>query len=158
MPKDSPQPPRAPRPLGNLEREESQLWRWALWFMIFLAAALAALLWERLETIPYQLRAIPIGVLALSILFAIYASGRQREVTELKGLLRGLQEHVGAAPSEEQLDQLSQVIMRSQRSFKELIDAIDDPACAVSLDGTVRTVNRRVAEIIGRTFSELVGN
>lgn len=125
--------------------------------MIFLAAALAALLWERLETIPYQLRAIPIGVLALSILFAIYASGRQREVTELKGLLRGLQEHVGAAPSEEQLDQLSQVIMRSQRNFKELIDSMDDPACALALDGTVRTVNKRITELTGLHYSELVG-
>jgi two-component system, cell cycle sensor histidine kinase and response regulator CckA len=125
--------------------------------MIFLAAALAALLWERLENIPYQLRAIPIGVLALSILFAMYAYGRRREVGELKGLLRGLQEHVGAAPSEEQLDQLSQVIMRSQRNFKELIDSMDDPACAVSLDGTVRTVNKRVTELTGLSYSELVG-
>src|SRR5580698_4823160 len=106
---------RTPRPPGNLEREESQLWRWALLFMVFLAVALAALLWERLESVPYSLRAIPIGVLILSILFAVYAYGRRREVSELKGLLRGLQ-HVGAAPSEEQLDQLSQVILRSQRN------------------------------------------
>jgi PAS domain S-box-containing protein len=125
--------------------------------MIFLAVALAALLWERLEGIPYSLRAIPIGVMALSILFAVYAYGRRREVSELKGLLRGLQEHVGAAPSEEQLDQLSQVIMRSQRNFKELIDSMDDPACAVSLDGTLRTVNRRVTELTGLTYSQLVG-
>jgi len=157
MTPDPSQPPRPPHQPGSLEREESQLWRWALWFMIFLATALAALLWERLENIPFSLRAIPVGVLALSILFAIYASGRQREVTELKSLLRGLQEHVGAAPSEEQLDQLSQVIMRSQRNFKELIDSMDDPACAVSLDGTIRTVNRRVTEITGLTYSGLVG-
>jgi PAS domain S-box-containing protein len=148
--------PRPPRPPGNLEKEESQLWRWLLGFMILLAVALAGLLWERLENIPYSLRAIPIGVLILSFLFAAYAYGRRREVSELKGLLQGLQEHVGAAPSEEQLDQLSQVIMRSQRSFKELIDSFDEPACAVSLDGTVRTVNKRVAELTGLTFSELV--
>src|SRR5271165_3208850 len=150
--------PRAPRPAENLEKEESQLWRWALWFMIFLSVALAALLWERLENIPLQLRAIPIGVLVLSILFAVYAYGRRREVSELKGLLRDLQEHVGAAPSEEQLDQLSQVIQRSQRNFKELIDSIDDPACAVSLDGTLRTVNKRITEIAGLPYSELVGH
>jgi len=125
--------------------------------MLLLAVALTALLWERLEAIPYQLRAIPIGVLALSVLFAVYAAGRRREVGELKGLLRGLQEHVGAAPSEEQLDQLSQVIMRSQRSFKELIDSFDEPACAVSLDGTLRTVNKRVAEMTGMPYPELVG-
>src|SRR5579862_1773300 len=147
---------RAPRPPGNLEREESQLWRWALLFMVLLAAALAALMWERLENVPYSLRAIPVGILVLSILFAVYAYGRRQEVSELKGLLRGLQEHVGAAPSEEQLDQLSQVIMRSQRSFKELIDSFDEPACALSLDGTLRTVNKRVAELTGLPYSELV--
>src|SRR6201993_2041603 len=149
-------PPR-PNPPGNLDREESQLWRWVLLFMIFLSVALVALLWERLENIPFQLRAIPIGIVFLSILFAAYAYGRRREVSELKGLLRGLQEHVGAAPSEEQLDQLSQVIMRSQRNFKELIDSFDDPACAVTLDGTLRTVNRRVTELTGLTYTELVG-
>jgi len=152
-----PKNPRPTRPPDNLEREESQLWRWALGFMVLLSAALAALLWERLENIPYQLRAIPIGVLGLSILFAAYAYGRRREVSELKGLLHGLQEHVGAAPSEEQLDQLSQVILRSQRNFKELIDSFDDPAFAVSLDGTLRTVNKRLAEITGKSYSELVG-
>src|ERR1700745_3265620 len=125
--------------------------------MVLLAVALAGLLWERLEDIPFQLRAIPIGVLVLSILFAVYAYGRRREVSELKGLLHGLQEHVGVAPSEEQLDQLSQVILRSQRNFKELIDSFDDPACAVSLDGTLRTVNRRVTELTGLTYTELVG-
>ena len=152
----SPDPSRTPR-RGNLEHEESQLWRWALGFMVLLSFALAGLLYERLENIPFSLRAIPFGILALSILFAVYAYGRQREVGELKGLLRGLQDHVGAAPSEEQLDQLSQVIMRSQRNFKELIDSFDDPACASSLDGTMRTVNKRITELTGLTYSELVG-
>ena len=157
MTPDPNQPQRAALPQGNLDREESQLWRWALGFMILLAFALAGLLWERLEAIPYQLRALPIGVLILSILFAVYAYGRRREVSELKGVLRGLQEHVGAAPSEEQLDQLSQVIMRSQRNFKELIDSFDDPACAVALDGTIRTVNKRVTELTGLSYTDLVG-
>src|SRR3974390_3154002 len=150
-------PQRPIRPSGNLDREESQLWRWILGFMLLLAVALTVLLWERLEAIPYQLRAIPIGILVLSILFAVYAYGRRQEVSELKGLLRGLQDHVGAAPSEEQLDQLSQVIMRSQRNFKELIDSLDDPACAVSLDGPLRTVNKRVSDLTGLPYSELVG-
>ncbi|HEX4782818.1 MAG TPA: PAS domain S-box protein [Candidatus Sulfotelmatobacter sp.] len=157
MSSTSPNAPRATRPPDHLEREESQLWRWALGFMILLAVALAGLLWERLENIPFSLRAIPIGILVLSILFAVYAYGRRREVSELKGLLHGLQEHVGAAPSEEQLDQLSQVILRSQRNFKELIDSFDDPACAISLDGTLRTVNKRITEITGVTYSELIG-
>ena len=145
----------SPRAPGNLEKEESQLWRWALGFMLLLAVALTALLWERLEAIPYQLRAIPIGILALSVLFAVYAYGRKREVNELKDVLRGLQEHVGAAPLRATRS-ISQVIMRSQRNFKELIDSIDEPACAFALDGTLGTVNRRVTELIGLPYSELV--
>jgi two-component system NtrC family sensor kinase len=125
--------------------------------MILLAAGFAYLAWERLETLPYHLGPAALGVLVLSVLLAVYAYGRRREVTELKTLLHGLQEHVGAAPSEEQLDQLSQVIMRSQRSFKELIDSFDDAACAVSLDGTMRTVNRRISELAGQTYQGLVG-
>lgn len=154
---NNPTAERAPVSPTNLEKEESQLWRWVLGFLVLLAVALAGLLWERLSGIPYELRAIPIGVLALSILFAVYAYGRRREVSDLKVLLRGLQERSGPVPTEEQLDQLSQVIMRSQRSFKELIDSIDDPACAMSLDGTLRTINKRITDLTGMAYPELVG-
>ena len=132
--------PRSQRPPGHLEQEETRLWRLALLFMVLLAVALAVLVWERLQSIPYHLGAIAPGLLILSVLFAAYAYGRRREVSELQVLLKDLQDRVGVTPSEDQLDQLSQVILRSQRNFKELIDSFDDPACAVSLDGTLRTV------------------
>jgi PAS domain S-box-containing protein len=99
-----------------------------------------------------------LGVLVLSVLLAVYAYGRRREVVELKLLLQDLQEQVGTAPSEEQLDQLNEMIARSQRNFKELIDSIDDTACAVSLDGTLRTVNKRVSELMGLPYTSIVGH
>jgi PAS domain S-box-containing protein len=145
------------RPPQKLEREESQLWRWILLFMVLLAAGFAALAWERLETLPYHLGPLAVGVLALSVLLAVYAYGRRKEVSELKLLLQDLQEHVGAAPSEEQLDQLSDMIARSQRNFKELIDSLEDAACAASLDGTLRTVNKSVAELMGLPYNAIVG-
>ena len=49
------------------------------------------------------------------------------------------------------------MIPRSQRNFKELIDSIDDAACAVSLDGTLRTVNKRVSELVGLPYTAIVG-
>src|ERR1700679_2567623 len=131
MTEASPGTPRRSRPPQNLEREESQLWRWILLFMVLLAAGFAVLAWERLETLPYHLGPVAVGVLVLSVLLAVYAYGRRKEVGELKILLEDLQQHVGAAPSEEQLDQLNEMIARSQRNFKELIDSIDDAACAV---------------------------
>jgi PAS domain S-box-containing protein len=48
--------------------------------------------------------------------------------------------------------------MRSQRSFKELIDSFDDVACAISLDGTFRTVNRRLTGLLGIQYAEVVGH
>jgi len=153
-----PETPQRSRPPQNLEREESQLWRWILLFMVLLAAGFAALAWERLQSLPYHLGPMAVGVLVLSVLLAVYAYGRRKEVGELKLLLRDLQEHVGAAPSEEQLDQLNDLIARSQRSFKELIDSFDDAACAVSLDGTLRTVNKSVSELMGLPYTAIVGH
>src|SRR6516225_313134 len=146
------------RSSDHLEREENRLWRLAMWFLVLLAVALSALLWERLESVPYHLGAIAPGLLLLAVLFAAYAYGRKREVSDLKVLLKDLQDRVGVTPSEDQLDQLSQVIMRSQRSFKELIDSFDDVACAISLDGTFRTVNRRVTDLLQVQYAQIVGH
>ena len=157
MMQNSSSAPRPSKPPQNLEREESQLWRWILLFMVLLAAGFAALAWERLESLPYHLGPMALGVFLLSILLAVYAYGRRKEVGELKVLLQDLQQHVGAAPSEDQLDQLNEMIARSQRSFKELIDSLDDAACAVSLDGTLRTVNKKVSELVGLPYTAIVG-
>ena len=143
---------------SRLEREESQLWRWALGLLVLLAAAVAALSWQELKDLPYRLWAIPAGLFALAVLFAAYAFGRKREVAELKKILKSFQNQAGTTPSEEQIDQLGQLIMRSQRNFKELIDSLDDVALAISLDGTLRTVNRRITEILGVPYSQLVGH
>jgi PAS domain S-box-containing protein len=155
---DESQPQKSSEPPNRLEHEENQLWRWALGLLVLMAAAVAALSWEDLKDLPYRLWAIPSGLFLLAILFATYAFGRKREVTELKHILKGFQNHGGVTPSEEQLDQLGQLILRSQRNFKELIDSLDDVALAIALDGTLRTVNRRMTEILGVTYNELVGH
>src|SRR5271157_4069072 len=148
-----------PGPVSNrLEREESQLWRWALGLLVLFAAAVALLSWQQLKDLPYRLWAIPAGLFALAVLFATYAFGRKREVSELQQILKGFQNQAGVTPSEEQLDQLGKLIMRSQRNFKELIDSMDDVALAISLDGTLKTVNRRTAEILGVPYAQLVGH
>jgi PAS domain S-box-containing protein len=152
-----PDPEKPSTPANRLEKEEGKLWRLALLFLILLATGFAALAWERLQALPYDLGAVAIGLIVLAVLFAAYVYGRRREVSELKHLLRDLEKRSGVAPSEEQLDQLSQVIARSQKSFKELIDSFDDVAFAMSLDGTVRTVNRRLAEMLGRSYTQIVG-
>ena len=142
---------------SHLEHEENRLFRWALWLLVLLAVAVALLSWERLQNLPYTLGAVPLGFLVLMVLFATYAYGRKREVSELKTLLRGLEERTSVVPSEERLDQLSQLLQRSQRNFKELIDSFDDVAFAVSLDGTLRTINRQFAALLGLTYQQIIG-
>jgi len=148
------------RPAGtstNLEQEEALLWRIALLFVVLLATGLAAESWERLQNLPYHLGLLPLGLLCIAIAFAGFAYGRRKRVTELQNLVRGLQERA-TAPSDEQLDQLGELIARSQRSFKDLIDSFDDIAFAASLEGKIKTVNRRVTELLGIPYSDVVGH
>ncbi len=151
----TPEPPSR----ANLEVEEARLWRFALWFVVLLAVSLVALSWERLETLPYHLGLIfAIAVPGVAIAFSAFTYGRRKQVAGLKDVIRDLEERAEAAPSEVQIDQLTQVIIKSQRSFKELIDSIDDVTIAVSLDGTLRTVNRRFAQLLGVPYQEIVGH
>lgn len=140
---------------SHLEKEENWLWRTALLFLILLATGLAAESWERLQDLPYHLGLLSIGVLFVALAFAGFAYGRRKRVSELKALVQDLQV---SAPTDQQLDQLGQIIARSQRSFKELIDSFDDVAFAVSLDGKLRTVNRRMAQLLGIAYTDLVGH
>jgi PAS domain S-box-containing protein len=157
MPEPEKHPARAGGAATNLEQEEAWLWRVALLFVVLLAAGLAVESWERLQNLPYHLGLLSIGVLCVAIAFAGFAYGRRKRVTELRNLVRGLQERV-TTPTDEQLDQLGELIARSQRSFKELIDSFDDIAFATSLDGKIKTVNRRVTELLGIPYADVIGH
>src|SRR6202795_2320684 len=154
-PEKPPTPPAA-KP-SNLDQEEAWLWRIALLFVVLLATGLAAESWERLQNLPYHLGLLSIAVFCVAITFAGFAYGRRKRVTELRSLVRGLQERA-TTPSDEQLDQLGELIARSQRSFKELIDSFDDIAFAASLDGKIKTVNRRETELLGIPYAEVIGH
>ena len=141
----------------TLEQEEAWLWRVALLFVVLLATGLAAESWERLQSLPYHLGLLAIAVFCVAMAFVGFIYGRRKRVAELKALVRGLQERV-SAPTNEQLDQLGEIIAKSQRSFKELIDSFDDVAFATALDGKIKTVNRRVTELLGIPYAEVIGH
>jgi PAS domain S-box-containing protein len=153
-----PEPAQPASTTGPLEKEEAKLWRLALLFVVLLATALAGVCWERLQSLPYHLGSLlPVAVICVAVAFSAFSYGRRKQVSELKNLVQNLKER-SIAPSEEQLDQLGQVIMRSQRSFKELIDSFDDVAFACSLDGTLRTVNRSVTELLAIPYAQIVNH
>jgi PAS domain S-box-containing protein len=157
MPETKKQPGLPAGTSTSLEQEDALLWRIVLLFVVLLATGLAAESWERLQNLPYHLGLLSLGLLCIAVAFAGFAYGRRKRVTELQNLVRGLQERA-TAPTDEQLDQLGELIARSQRSFKDLIDSFDDIAFAASLEGKVKTVNRRVTELLGIPYSDVVGH
>ena len=157
MAKQEQRPGHLPTTPEQLEKEETQLWRLAMLFVVFLATALAAVSWDRLQSLPFHLGSLPLAVLCVAICFAAFTYGRRQRVSELRELMQDLEQRA-SIPTEAQLDQLGQMISRSQRSFKELIDSFDDIAFAISVDGTLRTVNRRASEFLGVSYGEVVGH
>jgi len=68
-------------------------------------------------------------------------------------------EHPGAAPlSEGQFQKLVGVISRSQHSYRELIDNLDQAVFTLAVDGEVRVANRRLSETLGISFQDLIGH
>jgi two-component system NtrC family sensor kinase len=55
------------------------------------------------------------------------------------------------------LEELFHVVSRSQQGYRELIDSMDDVMFSATLDGEIRAVNQRFAELAELPFSELVG-
>jgi peptidoglycan/LPS O-acetylase OafA/YrhL len=100
MKEKKPEPGAAGRNPGHLEKEEARLWRLALLFVVLLATALAAVSWDRLQSLPYHLGLIlPIGVLCVAIAFSAFSYGRRKQVSELKALVQDLRERT-VVPSE----------------------------------------------------------
>jgi PAS domain S-box-containing protein len=58
-----------------------------------------------------------------------------------------------SAPS----DNLVDVLSRSQQSYRELIDNLDQAVFTLSLKGEIRVANRRLAEVFGVSFPDLIG-
>jgi PAS domain S-box-containing protein len=63
----------------------------------------------------------------------------------------------GGVP-EEQFQKLVEVISRSQHNYRELIDNLDQAVFTLSLTGEVRVANRRLCEILGVRFTDLIGH
>ncbi len=95
--------------------------------------------------------------MALVILFGAYTWKKTTEISELKGLMRGLDQKDSDLPSDHQLEQLFQMISKSQQGFRDLIDSFDDHLLALSLDGEIRAVNRSFAGLLGLPFQKIIG-
>ena len=153
-----PSNPDPSRRLEQLEHDERKLWRYVLLFVALLATGVGAASWERFESIASLYKLVPVVTVLLIFAFALYLASKRNQIAKLQGELRGMQQAAAAPATEYQLDQLAQVIQKSQRGFRDLIDSIDDVALGVGLDGTIRAANRAFANLLQLQFPEFVGH
>src|ERR1700682_5960318 len=143
--------------LAQFEKRQKELWRITFLILLVLATVFAATSWDTMRSLTHRYEALPIGLVILVVLFGMHVWKRSQEISELRGLVQGI-EHRDAEPaSEKQFDQLFERITRSQQGYRDLIDSFDDVLIALTLDGEIRAVNRRFAELVGAPYQDIVG-
>jgi len=144
--------------LSRLEREETKLWRLALMFIALLGVSLAAAAWQNLSELSERYRMVPISAATLAVALAYYTGRKRNQIAGLRASIQAeqAQEKPQPAKVEDDIEHLVDIIRRSQRGFRELVDSFDDVVVAVSMDGIIQASNRTFADILGLGFADFV--
>ena len=140
----------------QFERRQSELWWLTRGVLLLLALAYAWTSWDSVRSLAHGFEKLPVFLVLLIILFGLYTWRKTQELSEMRGLMRGLEQRV-EAPSEKQLGQLFEVISRSQQGYRDLIDSFDDVLLALTLEGQIRAVNRSFSDLVGMPFQQIIG-
>ena len=143
--------------LEQFDKRQSELWRITFLLLFILAVAFAVVSWDTIRSLAHRFEALIPGLVILVALFIVYAWTRTKEIAELRGLVRGIEQRDAIPPSDKQLDQLFEIIARSQQGYRDLIDSFDDVLLALSLEGDIRAVNRSFADLVGSNFQHIIG-
>jgi PAS domain S-box-containing protein len=141
----------------QFEKRQTELSRMMSILLVVITIVFAWLAWPTVRTLTQSSRTLTIGLVVLVALFVAYTWQRGSQIAELRGLVRGIEQRHAEPPSDKQLDQLFEVIARSQQGYRDLIDSFDDVLLALSLDGQVRAVNRSFADLVGLSFQQIIG-
>ena len=141
----------------RFEKRQSELWRLTFLVLFLLVLAYAWTSWNSIRNLTHHFEALPIGLVVLVALFTAYMWKKTREISELRGLLRGIEERDAQPPSDRQMDQLFEMISKSQQGYRDLIDSFDDLLLAVTLDGRIRAVNRSFSDLVETPFQQIIG-
>ena len=141
----------------RFEKRQNELWRLTFLILFLLVLAYAWTSWGSIRSLTHHFEALPIGLVVLVALFSAYMWKKTREISELRGLLRGIEERDAQPPSDRQMDQLFEMISKSQQGYRDLIDSFDDLLLAVTLDGKIRAVNRSFSDLVETPFQEIIG-
>jgi PAS domain S-box-containing protein len=143
--------------LDLFEKRQRELWRVTFLLLLSVSIGFAVVSWSTIRTLTQRLEPLLPGLVVIVVLFIAYAWKRTHEISELRGLVRGLEQHDAAPPSDRQLDQLFSVISRSQQGYRDLIDSFDDILIALTLEGEIRAVNRSFSDLVGASYQQIIG-
>jgi PAS domain S-box-containing protein len=142
----------------KFEKRQKELWRFTFAVLFVLAVFFAWTSWASIRSFASRYEALAhVLIVVVIALFGAYVWKKTQEISELRGLMRGMEHRDEAPPSEKQIDQLFSMISRSQQGYRDLIDSFDDVLLALSLDGQIRAVNRSFSDLVSSTFQELIG-
>src|SRR5437660_6320575 len=141
----------------QFEKRQRELWRWTMLVLFLLAVAYAWTSKDAVHSFAHGLESLPIWLVILVVLFAAYMWNKTREISELRGLMHGLEQRDAEPPSDKSLDLLFDILSRSQQGYRDLIDSFDDVLLALSLDGQIRAVNRSFSDLVKTPFQQLIG-
>src|ERR1700732_5278719 len=143
--------------LAQFEKRQKELCRITFLILLVLATVFAATSWDTLRSLTHRYEALPIGLVVLLVLFGVHVWKRSQEISELRGLVQGIEQRDAEPASEKQFDQLFDRITRSQQGYRDLIDSFDDVLIAVTLEGEIRAVNRSFADLVATAYESIVG-
>jgi PAS domain S-box-containing protein len=143
--------------LAQFERRQGELWRLTFFLLLAISVVFAVVSWDTIRSLALRFEALPVGLVILVALFGMYTWKRSQEMSELRGLVKGLEQRHTEATNDREFDKLFAVIERSQQGYRDLIDSFDDVLLALTLDGEVRAVNRSFADLVGMRFQQIVG-
>src|SRR6266404_681074 len=96
--------------LEQFEKRQSELWRLTFFLLLVLAIVFALVSWDTIRSLTHRYEALPFGLVVLVVLFGLYAWKRTQEISELRGLVRGIEQRDAIPPNEKQAAQLRNLL------------------------------------------------
>src|SRR5262252_5266800 len=86
--------------LEHFERRQHQLWRLTYGLLALLTVAYVVASWDAVRSLAQRYEMLLVGVVVVVVLFMVYAWKRNQEISELRGLVRGIEQRHTSPPSD----------------------------------------------------------
>src|SRR5450432_782543 len=78
--------------LAQFEKRQNELWRITFLLLLVLATVFAATSWDTVRSLTHRFEALPVGLVILVALFGMHVWKRTQEISELRGLVQGMEQ------------------------------------------------------------------